>query len=118
MSDQIRIDELRIASRLGVEVEERARPQSLAVSLVINPARSFQSLDDRIGNTVDYAALAEALRRTAAAGERNLLETLAEDLARTVVGFQGVRSVTLEVKKFVLPDCGSVSAVVTRAREG
>ncbi len=33
-----------------------------------------------------------------------------------VVEFDGVCAVTLEVKKFILPDCDSVSDVITRVR--
>ena len=57
------------------------------------------------------------LREIAATGERKLIETLAEDLAAAVTAFDGVGAVTLEVEKFILPDCDRVSVEITRARE-
>jgi len=117
MSDHIRINGLRLSTTVGVDGEERLLPQSVRVNLSITPKKSFKGLDDRIENTINYQDVAQALRRVAGAGKRKLIETLADDLAGAVTEFDGVCAVTLEVEKFVLPDCGSVSVVVTRAHE-
>ncbi len=117
MSDHIHIKGLRLVTRVGVPDEERDLPQSVAVHLTITPAKSFRGFDDRIENTIDYYRVSQRLREVAATGERRLIETLAEDLAAAVVAFDGVCAVTLELEKFILADCESVSVVVTRARE-
>lgn len=117
MSDHIRIKGLRLVTTVGVPEEERARPQSVAVNLSITLAKSFKGFHDSLDETLDYYRVSERLREVAAEGERRLIETLAEDLAAAVVDFDGVCAVTLEVEKFILADCGSVSVEITRARE-
>ena len=117
MSDHIQIKGLRLVTRVGVPESERAIPQSVAVNVMITLSKSFKGFDDRIEHTIDYYQVSLKLREVASRGERQLIETLAEDLAAAVIGFDGVSAVTLEVVKFILPDCDSVSVVITRARE-
>lgn len=117
MSDHISIKGLRLVTRVGVPEAERAIPQSVAVNVTITLAKSFKGFDDRLEHTLDYYQVSLKLREVAATGERKLIETLAEDLAAAVIGFNGVCAVTLEVVKFILPDCDSVSVLITRAKE-
>ena len=117
MSDHIQIKGLRLVTRIGVPDEERAIPQSVSANLVISLAKSFKGFDDKIEHTIDYYRVSQRLREIAATGARRLIETLAEDLAASVIAFDGVCAVTLEVVKFILADCESVSVSITRARE-
>ena len=66
--------------------------------------------------TVDYYQVSQELRKTAALKDRRLIETLAEDLAEVILTFDGVKSVRLEVEKFILPNCGAVSVEIFRSR--
>ncbi len=118
MSDRIHIKGLRLVTRVGVPEEERALPQSVAVNVTLNLAASSGSFEDRIDRTIDYYQVAQRLRGIASSGERQLIETLAEDLAAAVLEFNGVASVSLELEKFILPDCDRVSVEITRSREG
>ncbi len=118
MSDHININGLRLTSTVGVDENERSLPQSVRVNLSITPKRSFKGLSDNIENTINYFEVMNALKKEASKGQRKLIETLAEDLANEVVKFDGVCAVTLEVEKFILPDCESASVIITRAREG
>ncbi|MCB1078701.1 MAG: dihydroneopterin aldolase [Verrucomicrobiae bacterium] len=111
-ADRIRIRGLRLATRVGVPDEERAAPQTVAVDVEIVPATPLSGLGDDIGKTVDYFEVAEALKRVAATGERKLIETLAEDLGRAALAFDGVAGVTVEVRKFILPETDWVSVTV------
>lgn len=117
MSDHIKITGLRLVTTIGVPEEERSRPQTVSVDLSITLSKTFKDFDDSIEHTIDYYQVSERLRTVASQGERKLIETLAEDLAAAVIEFPGVCAVTLEVKKFILADCDSVSVVITRARE-
>ena len=118
MSDHININGLRLTTIVGVDENERALPQSVRVNLSFTPKKSFKGLSDCIENTINYYEVMTALKKESARGQRKLIETLAEDLANVVVGFDGVCAVTLEVEKFILPDCESASVVVIRAHEG
>lgn len=117
MSDHINISGLRLVTTIGVPEEERSRPQTVSANISITLSKSFKEFDDSIEHTIDYYRVSERLREVASSGERKLIETLAEDLAAAVIEFDGVCAVTLEVEKFILADCDSVSVVITRARE-
>lgn len=107
--DRIRIRALRLSTRVGVPDAERAAPQTVSVNVEIEPDRAFATIGDAIGDTVDYFAVSERLKTVAATGERRLIETLAIDLARAVLEFPRARAVTVEVRKFILPETDYVS---------
>lgn len=112
-SDRIRIRGLKLSTRVGVPDAERAEPQTVHVDVELAPVGELSSLDDKLARTVDYFAVTEALKAVASAGERRLIETLAEDLGRAALSFGGVAGVTVEVRKFILPETDWVSVSVS-----
>ncbi|MBP7951493.1 MAG: dihydroneopterin aldolase [Verrucomicrobiales bacterium] len=115
-SDCLRIDGLRAETRLGVPEQERARPQGVKINLVLFPAGPLQGLGDDFSRTVDYAAVAERIRAVAAAGERSLVETLAEEIGEMLLREFPLRRVEVEVLKFVLPDTDAVGVRIAKNR--
>ncbi|MBL9154863.1 MAG: dihydroneopterin aldolase [Verrucomicrobiales bacterium] len=111
--DRIVIRGLRLDTRVGVPDEERAVAQTVAVDVEIVPESALSGLGDEIGRTVDYFEVAEALKRVAAVGERRLIETLAEELGQATLAFAGVTAVTVEVRKFILPETDWVAVRVS-----
>ena len=103
---------------MGVPDEERAEAQELVVDASFTPHFSSGSLDDDIGRTIDYHAVALRLEEVAAARPRKLIETLAEDLAETVLNEFAVSEVTLEIQKFILPNTRCVGVRITRSAGG
>ena len=120
MSDLIRISDLEIVTAIGVPDEERAKPQTLLLSLDlrvkdIGPA----AFTDNVHLTVDYSKVADRVKTLAAARPRHLLETLAEEIATDVLRSFPVISVRLEVRKFyALPGAHHVAVVIDRPMEG
>ncbi len=107
--NEIRIDSLRVTTRIGVPDEERADKQEVEIDLRIEPGVDFSGMEDDISKTIDYAQVCERIAELAAAKPRNLIETLAADIAELVqVGF-GARSVEVEVRKFILPQTRHVA---------
>jgi len=118
MTDEIRIQDLELMARVGVPDEERAQPQRLTVSLVLQSSRNFGDLGDDLARTVDYAAVCEELRRFVSNRREKLIETLAHEMAEHLLrNFELVR-VELELRKFILPETRYVAARVTRERSG
>jgi FolB domain-containing protein len=117
MSDHINIKGLRLVTTIGVPEEERAIPQSVEVNVAIALSNIVGGVDDRLDLTIDYYRVSQRLREVASSGERKLIETLAEELAAAVLAFDGVFEVTIELQKFILADCESVSVVITRSQE-
>lgn len=110
--DRIRIQGLKLETRVGVPEEERAHPQEVAVDVTLVPATDLSGLGDEIGKTIDYFQVAEAMKFVASDGKRRLIETLAEDLGRAALAFEGVSEVTITVRKFILPETDWVSVTV------
>jgi len=113
-TDRIEIRNLAVHARVGVPETERAEPQKLLVSLEIEPRLSFWAMEDRIENTVDYAAVCETLKTVAAARPRQLIETLAEEMATAVLAEYPVWRLAVEIRKFILPDTEYVAVRIER----
>jgi len=113
MNDQIVIRGLKLSCRIGVPVEERAEPQDLRVHLTLDLASFPQS--DQVEGTVDYKAVSDAVRQLAGEGERQLIETLAQDIAGLILENYPVLMVRVELEKFILPETDWVGVIVTRS---
>jgi len=116
MPDCIVIESLELSSRIGVPGEERAQPQRLTANLVLEPIRDFRALDDRLENTVDYFALGECVKALSLARPRHLLETLAGEIAGELLARFPLRSVEIELRKYILPDTAFVAVRLRRER--
>ena len=114
-SDEIHIEQLEISTRIGVPEKERATPQRLTVSISLWPYRQTRDLADKIDQAVNYSAVAEETKSFVRDQSVNLIETLADRLARHLLQTFPIQKVTVEVRKFALPDAKYVSATVTRA---
>lgn len=114
--DEIHVSNLALNLHIGVTDEEQAQPQRLTVSLTLRPRRGFVGLDDRIENTVNYAAVCAAVRTLAATHPRRLVETLALDIAGEILTRFAVASVEVELRKYILPDTDYVAVRLSRQR--
>ncbi|MFM8364264.1 MAG: dihydroneopterin aldolase [Verrucomicrobiota bacterium] len=101
--NEIRIDSLRVKTRIGVPDAERATDQELEIDLRIEPDIDFFEMQDDISKTIDYALVCEHIAELAAAKPRKLIETLAAEIAELVRDNFGARFVEVEVRKFILP---------------
>lgn len=113
--NHIIIERLRLPARLGVLSHEKKGAQTVCVSLAFGlPSRDcFES--DAIGDTVDYAAVAERLRRMAVEKHYNLVEYLAGKMAEIVLYEFGASWVKLQCRKIdVVPGCRYVGVSILR----
>ena len=113
-SDQIHIEQLEISTHIGVPEKERATPQRLTVSVSLWPYDEARDVADKIENTVNYSAVAEATKNFMRDQSVSLIETLADHVALHLLRTFRVKKVTVEVRKFPLKDAKYVSATVTR----
>lgn len=113
--NEIRIRGLKLECHIGVPEEERATVQTLLVDLTIVPLTAFDELNDDIERTVDYDAVCRRLAVIASDHPRQLIETLAVDLARTVITEFPATEALVEIRKFILPQTDHVG-VAYRAR--
>ena len=116
MNDVIRIGELEVFFHVGVPDEERARPQRLLVSIALEHDFSGAAAGDELAETLDYFAISERVRAFGDGAHWKLIETLAVDLAQMIIDEFGPNRVTVEVKKFIIPQAKYVSVQTTREK--
>ena len=113
-ADFIYIEELEVTARIGVPDEERRKPQRLTISLSLWPKSQFDETEDDIVHTVNYASVARDVQDFTSRRRDKLLETLADAIARHLLDTYPLKSVRIEVRKFVLAETRFVAAVCHR----
>ena len=113
--DEIRIEQLEISARIGVPEEERVTPQRLTINISFWPYQQTRDLADNIHNAVNYSVVADETKSFVRGRSVNLIETLADQVAAHLLKTFPIQKVTVEVRKFALPDAKYVSATVTRS---
>jgi len=112
--DIIHIEQLELASRIGVPDEERAEPQRLTLSITMWPRIDFRRLEDEVANTIDYAAVCREVKELVSGRSDKLVETLAEAIAAKLLRSFPIQRVRVELRKFILPDVKHVAVVIVR----
>ena len=118
MSDKITISGLEIMTHIGVPDEERARAQRLEISVTfpVEQVKRAAQTDD-LSHSIDYYQVSELIKNVAAQHPRKLIETLAEDIAACILENFPVKSVELEIRKFILPETRHVALRIKRKRK-
>ena len=112
--DIITIEGLEVFFRVGVPDAERSTPQRLLICLSIEHDFAAASATDDLTKTIDYYAVSQAILGFGEGQSWKLIEKLAADLATLVLSRFSVGRVTVEVKKFIIPEAKFVSVRVTR----
>lgn len=110
------LTDLRCWARHGVLPEEREHPQRFAVDVSVYLDLKRAGSEDRLDQSVDYRVMWAAVHEVMAGPPRQLLETLAEDIAARLL-VPPATSVVVCVRKLdpPLPDVGGFAAAeVTR----
>jgi dihydroneopterin aldolase len=116
MNDHIHIEKLEVFAHIGVSDEERASPQRLIFNVTFWTAPGASQLEDDIARTVDYAAVCMETKEFARNRADHLIETLADALARHLLKLFEIHRITVELRKFILPETEFISVTVTRER--
>ncbi len=114
--DKIKISDLKAFYRVGVPDAERAKPQRLLLTIEMTLDFSAAASGDDLQKTIDYAAVADFLLKFGDGRNWKLIERLAADVADELLARFKPQSVTVEVKKFVIPQAQFVSVTLTRTR--
>jgi 7,8-dihydroneopterin aldolase/epimerase/oxygenase len=97
--DRILITGLRELGVHGVLPEEQSRPQPFEVDVELTVDLTLPGESDRLDDTVDYSAVAEAVRRVVASERYQLLERLAGRIAEVCKADSRVVAVAVTVRK-------------------
>jgi dihydroneopterin aldolase len=116
VNDHIHIEQLEVFAHVGVPDKERASAQRLTFNMTLWPTGDLRNLDDQIVRAVDYSAVCKETKNFVQHRSDRLIETLADAVARHLLEVFEIRRITIELRKFILPDVDFVSVTVTRDR--
>lgn len=116
LADCIQIQGLQLSTRIGVPAAERANPQLLLADLSCFPVVEFSRMTDSIEQTMDYDLASREIRALAASGERQLIESLADEIAVHLLARFPLRAVEVTLRKFILPHTTHVAVRTFRLK--
>ncbi len=119
-TDLVEIRGLKLKGRHGVTEEERGAEQPFVVNLAARiDARPAAILDD-LSSTLDYEEAVRIVAKIVTGESYQLLETLADRIARSILANQRVLDVWVRVAKTQAPlseDVEEVAVEVSRSRD-
>ena len=111
---KITIVDLEVYYCVGVPDEERAQPQRLLLTVELFFDYSGAAAGDRLIRTIDYFAVSQRLLNFGEGRSWKLIEKVAVNVAELVLAEFKPQAVTVEVKKFAVPQARYVSATWTQ----
>jgi len=113
---RINIVDLEVFYHIGVPDEERAKPQRLLITVEMDFDISSAAQSDRLERTINYFEVAQDLLKYGEGRQWKLLEKLTVNVADFVMSRYKPEAVTVEIKKFPIPQARHVSVAVARSR--
>ena len=114
--DTITICDLEVWYRVGVPDAERDQPQRLLLTVELAHDFAPAAAADELMKTIDYYAVTQRLLRYGEGRSWRLIEKLAADIAETLLAEFKPATVSVEVKKFIIPETRHVAVRLTRNR--
>ena len=118
MADMVWLHGVECKVKVGVPAAERSRRQRILVDVGLETDIRPAAARDDFRLAQDYWAVEKLVRAEAEAGERALIETLAEKLAAAVLAKTKVPAVVVRVRKSpaVMPKTREVVVEIRRTR--
>jgi dihydroneopterin aldolase len=113
---RISIIDLEVFYRVGVPDAERTQPQRLLLTIELEADFSVAAKTDSIADTIDYFAVSQRLLKFGDGKSWKLIEKLAADIADLILSEFKPQSVSVEVKKFPIPQARHVSVILKKKR--
>lgn len=119
MTDRIELRGLEVLARHGVLEHEKVKPQVFRVDLAVFLDLSAAGASDDLSDSVDYGQLAQETHDLVANERHELIETVADRVARQVLGHPRVERVVVTVHKPHAPiplGFDDVAVIIDRSR--
>jgi FolB domain-containing protein len=97
--DQVFISNLLARGIIGVNPDEREKPQDILINIVIFTDVSRAGVTDDLADCVNYRTIAKKVQKHTESTARFTVEALATDLARLCLDEPGVHRVRVRVEK-------------------
>jgi dihydroneopterin aldolase len=121
MTDRIELRGLTVRGHHGVFEHERTDGQDFVVDITVWIDLAAAAASDELADTLDYGALAQRAADVIAGEPRNLIETVAAELAEGVMTDERVHAVEVVLHKPNAPiplAFNDVAVVARRSRRG
>jgi 7,8-dihydroneopterin aldolase/epimerase/oxygenase len=116
--DRVFVRGLRVEAIIGIHDWERGLKRPLVFDLALGVDTREAAASDHVRDAVDYGAVCETVRSIAQTLQPQLLETLAEKIARTLFERFPIQSLKLTIDKpGAVPDVKGVGVEIDRRRE-
>ena len=109
--DRITLAGMSFSGRHGVLDVEQTEPQPFVVSVTFPVDAERVAFTDALGDTVDYAAVFESVRRVVEERSYRLIETLADSIASALLEYFSLPEVEVRVRKPKAPLPGAFEHV-------
>ncbi|WP_067976478.1 dihydroneopterin aldolase [Mycolicibacter icosiumassiliensis] len=119
MTDRIELRGLKVRGNHGVFAHERADGQDFIVDITVWMDLAVAAASDNLADTYDYGQLAQRAAEIVAGPARDLIETVAAEIAEEVIGDARVQAVEVTVHKPHAPiplSFADVAVVARRSR--
>jgi 7,8-dihydroneopterin aldolase/epimerase/oxygenase len=111
------VRDLEIVASVGVYEHEKRYEQRVFISVDLAVRDDYDGKSDRLEDVLDYSRLVDGIARLVQSEHVNLLETLAERIARHCLEDGRVESVRVRIEKpDAMPLCRSVGIEIERRR--
>jgi dihydroneopterin aldolase len=114
--DKIRLKNMVFAACHGVEAHEKEVPATIEVDLEVETDLRTAGHTDDLNETVDYSKIYGEVARIVTGKSRNLLESLAEEIAARVLRIDGCSATTVTVRKLNPPVGGACDSAEVEVR--
>ena len=114
--DKITIEDLEVRFHVGVPDEERVSAQRLLITVVMAGDFSEAARKDDLTRTINYFEVTRRIQSLGNGRQWKLIETLAVEIAETVLKEFGPDSVSVTVKKFIMPETRWIAVETVRSR--
>ena len=117
--DKIILTDLRIDAVIGIWDWEKRNPQTISIDLEMQADTKKASQSDSIEDVLDYKAVSKRVKQFIQASQFNLIETLAENVAKIILEEFDVQWLKLRISKpFAIRDSRNVGVSIERTKDG
>ena len=111
---QIIVRDFKIPAYIGIYPEEHGIKQKICVNVAMNLTH-YKIQHDKIEDTVSYEGIVNEIRKQSEV-HHNLVETLAEELAKFCLTDRRISSVIIQIEKIEIFNEGNVGCSITRVQ--
>lgn len=113
--DRVFVHDLVLDVEIGVYTHEKGITQRVRFSVDVELTPASLALEDDIGRAFDYDTIIKGIKDIIARGHINLVETLAEEVARHCLAHPRAASVTIKIEKLD-KEPGAVGVEIVRSK--